>query len=232
MSHIHIPDGILAWWIWLPAMILVVGILFLIFKNWNQDEARRLIPLAAMMSALMLITMSIPIFFIPVHLTLAVLAGLMVGPKMAFISILVVNAILATLGHSGITLIGLNTLVIGLEMFAGVMVFRLLSKTLSTLPSAIIATVVGLLLSLSLSFGLLISAVGLAEALPHSEEETTEEVGEEEHADESVEEKLAEINYVGLSGWLAVIMIYLTGITFESTATGLIYQSLKKVKKD
>jgi hypothetical protein len=29
-----------------------------------------------------------------------------------------------------------------------------------------------------------------------------------------------------------VIMIYLMGITLESTATGFIYKSLKKVKKD
>jgi cobalt/nickel transport system permease protein len=383
MSHIHIPDGILAWWIWLPAMILVVGILFLIFKSWNQEEARRLVPLAAMMSALMLITMSVPLFIVPVHLTLAVLAGLMVGPKMAFLSILVVNTLLASLGHGGVTLIGLNTVIIGLEMFVGVMVFKLLSKVISTLPSAIIATVVGIALSLSLSFGLVVATVGLAEALPHEdhnhdhenhedhedhdhehEEENQEENSEVEedhgrtsfpvsnlftmtlptinHVDEltvleesetkikmlvvshnvkgllselfveletlgwekvgrsnshkgsyasegvelfyhelhgnkghiefdlvlldsdhnhddhiddvdhdhddhdhddhdhddhdhdhdDIDTILSELNYLGFSGWLAVIMIYLMGITLESTATGFIYQSLKKVKKD
>jgi cobalt/nickel transport system permease protein len=380
MSHIHIPDGILAWWIWVPALILVVGILFMIFKGWNQEEARRLVPLAAMMSALMLITMSVPLFIVPVHLTLAVLAGLMVGPKMAFLSILVVNTILASMGHGGVTLIGLNTLIIGLEMFAGVMVFRLLSKVIATLPSAIIATVVGLALSLSLSFGLVVATVGLAEALPHEEHDDhdhEEDYHEEEQIDETQEEEdvdhgrttfpvsssftmalptlnhvdelsvleetdskvkmmvishnvkgllselfveletlgwekvgrsnshkgsyasdgvelfyhelhgnkgeiefelvlldadhnhddhiddddhdhdhdddhdhdhdddhdhdhdhddvdtiLSELNYLGFSGWLAVIMIYLIGITLESSATGFIYQSLKKVKKD
>jgi cobalt/nickel transport system permease protein len=377
MSHIHIPDGILAWWIWVPAFILVVGILFMIFKGWNQEEARRLIPLAAMMSALMLITMSVPLFIVPVHLTLAVLAGLMVGPKMAFLSILVVNTILASMGHGGVTLIGLNTLIIGLEMFVGVMVFKLLSKVISTLPSAIIATVVGLALSLSLSFGLVVATVGLAEALPHDDHSHEEDHDheddhhdEEEHVDETEEEVdhgrtsfpvgssftmvlptlnhvdelsvleetdtkikvmvvshnvkgllselfveletlgwekvgrsnshkgsyasegvelfyhelhgnkgqiefelvlldadhnhddhiddvdhdhdhddhdhddhdhdhdhdvetiLSELNYLGFSGWLAVIMIYLMGITLESSATGFIYQSLKKVKKD
>lgn len=346
MSHIHIPDGILAWWIWVPALILVVGILFMIFKGWNQEEARRLVPLAAMMSALMLITMSVPLFIVPVHLTLAVLAGLMVGPKMAFLSILVVNTILASLGHSGVTLVGLNTLIIGLEMFVGVMIFRLLSKIISTLPSAIIATVVGLSLSLSLSFGLVVATVGLAEALPHEEHDDElndgeivdhnrslfpgnefftltlptlnhvdkitiveesdelvkiiveshnvkgllnemfaelEELGWEkvgqsniykgsytiddvelfyheivgsegliefelilidedhdhddhddyaDHNHEDLETILSEINYLGFSGWLAVIVIYLMGITLESTATGFIYKSLKKVKKD
>lgn len=350
MSHIHIPDGIIAWWIWVPALLLVGGILFVIFKGWNQEEARRLIPLTAMMSALMLITMSVPLFIIPVHLTLAVLAGLMVGPKMAFLAILVINALLASLGHGGITLIGLNTLVIGAEMFVGVMIFRLVSKGLSTLPSAMIATVVGVSLSLVMSLGLMVSTVGLAEALPHKDHDHAEhaEAGtnvaiperfnttleplfhvkeiivledhdnhykvqitsedrhatllemkesltktgwnlsensddhkgwllkdnieihynaihddevtlifeveilpegvahDHDHADyvgdkhsdhnhdhqKDVESILAEINYLGLSGWFAVIMIYLVGITLESSATGFIYQSLKKVKKD
>ena len=350
MSHIHIPDGIISWWIWVPALLLVIGILFAIFKGWNQEEARRLIPLAAMMSALMLITMSVPLFIVPVHLTLAVLAGLMVGPKMAFLAILVVNTLLASLGHGGVTLIGVNTLIIGAEMFAGVMVYRLVSKGLSTLPSAMIATVVGVSLSLVMSLGLVISTVGLVEALPHEEhdhedhdeegitieiperfnitlaplfhvedvvvlddhedhykvqitsderhatlhefkdslidagwdlsENSDEHKGwllkdnieihyhalhddevtlvleieileegvehdhehsdydgddhdhDDDHAHEDVDTVLSEINYLGLSGWLAVIMIYLAGMLLESSATGLIYQSLKKVKKD
>jgi cobalt/nickel transport system permease protein len=341
MSHIHIPDGILSWWIWVPALLLVVGILYFIFKSWNQEEARRLIPLAAMMSALMLITMSVPLFIVPVHLTLAVLAGLMVGPKMAFVSILVVNTMLASLGHGGVTLIGLNTLVIGAEMLVGVYVYRLVSKKLSTLPSAMIATVVGVSLSLFVSLGLMISTVGLVEALPHEEHDESDEEGivlviperfnvtlepiyhveeiviiddrenfykvkltsDERHAtvdevveslieagwlpsdnsddhkgwylkdnieihihalhedrvtvflefeilpegvehdhshsdyegkeyDEDLDSILSEFNYLGFSGWLAVIMIYLAGMLLESSATGLIFKSLKKVKKD
>lgn len=349
MSHIHIPDGILAWWIWLPALILVVGLLTLIFKGWNQEEARRLIPLAAMMSALMLITMSLPLFIVPVHLTLAVLAGLMVGPKMAFLSILVVNTLLASLGHGGFTLIGLNTLIIGAEMVVGVYIFRFISKRLPTIPSAIVATMMGILLSLSMSVGLIATTVGLAEALPHEDHDHEEhdhsdeegfileiperfvitlpefyhvqtvsviddhdehykvllisddveesmhelmealiEAGwdmsdnsdlhhgwylkdnvelhvkidesktdtieleltllsdeqlsdhdhdhdhdeEHNHDHDDVDTILSELNYLGFSGWLAVIMIYLVGILFESSATGFIYQSLKRIKKD
>lgn len=341
MSHIHIPDGIISWWIWVPALLLVVGILYFIFRSWNQEEARRLVPLAAMMSALMLITMSVPLFIVPVHLTLAVLAGLMVGPKMAFVSILVVNTMLASLGHGGVTLIGLNTLVIGAEMLVGVYVFRLVSKKLSTLPSAMIATVVGVSLSLFISLGLMISTVGLVEALPHEDHEESGEEGiilvipeqfnivlepiyhvesvfiiedtddfykvqitsDERHAtveeiveslveagwlpsensdehkswllkdnvlihvhalhedndtiylefeilpegvehdhshsdyegqeyDEDIDSILSEYSYLGFSGWLAVIMIYLAGMILESSATGLIFKSLKKVKKE
>lgn len=257
MAHIHIPDGIMPWWIWVPAALAVVGIVFLIIKQWDNEQARRLIPLTAMVAAIMLVTMSIPLFFVPVHLSLAILAGLMVGPKMAFLAILVVNVLLATTGHGGITLIGVNTLVKGLEMFVGTSLFQIFAKKLSTIPAAIAATVLGVTLSVIVSLSLVISTAGLAKALPHEKEDKdhaaiTENIvdesiitlssnnevlasaanADEEHKDEDVDYILSELHYLGFSGWLAVIFIYLMGLAAESTATGFMYQGLKKIKKD
>lgn len=259
MAHIHIPDGIMAWWIWLPATLAVVGIVFLIIKQWDNEQARRLVPLTAMVAALMLVTMSVPLFFIPVHLSLAILAGLMVGPKMAFLAILVVNVLLATTGHGGVTLIGVNTLIKGLEMFVGTSLFQIFSKKLSTIPAAIAATVLGVTLSVIVSLSLVISTAGLAKALPHEKHEehaaitenmfdesfvtlssnveivataANEDHHDDEHHHDDIEYILSELHFLGFSGWLAVILIYLTGLAAESTAVGFMYQGLKKIKKD
>ena len=67
----------------------------------------------------MLVGMSSEIIPIAYHINLTVLAGILLGPWLSIISAVIVNVMLALLGHGGVTVIGLNTLVISTEMIAG-----------------------------------------------------------------------------------------------------------------
>jgi len=69
---------------------------------------------------------------------------------------LMVNVILSLIGHGGITVIGLNTLVLSTEMIAGYAVFRLLNRmSLGLTKSGFMATLIGLFLGTSMGFGII-----------------------------------------------------------------------------
>ncbi len=124
MSHIHIPDGILPAWLvllgWLGAAMALAWALLTL----RHHDARRQVPLLGVMAALMLVGMSTEFVPIGYHANLTVIAGIVLGPALGFVAAFVVNLILALFGHGGITVVGLNTLVIGAECALGYAVFR------------------------------------------------------------------------------------------------------------
>ena len=63
----------------------------------------------------------------------AALAGMMLGPALSFVSVFVVNLILALLGHGGITAVGINTLTIGIEAALGEPCLNILKANLAAL---------------------------------------------------------------------------------------------------
>jgi cobalt/nickel transport system permease protein len=67
--------------------------------------------MAAVMVAVMLVVQSIPLG-VPYHMNLSALTGIMLGPWWALLSILVTNIAQAAFGHGGITIVGLNILVV------------------------------------------------------------------------------------------------------------------------
>ena len=71
MSHIHLPDGVISpvWWVtaWIICLLLI---LFFARRLKKGGDIRRKIPFIGVVGALMLIFMSIPLGFIPVHLSL------------------------------------------------------------------------------------------------------------------------------------------------------------------
>ena len=105
----------------------------------------------------MLVGMSSEIIPIAYHINLTVLAGILLGPWLSIISAVIVNVMLALLGHGGVTVIGLNTLVISTEMIVGWFLFgqtvRLLGRRHPAI-SAAIATVIALALSTVLLVGI------------------------------------------------------------------------------
>jgi cobalt/nickel transport system permease protein len=239
MSHIHLPDGVLppVWWI--LGFVLCFTLLWFFARRVQGHEARKRIPLVGVIGALMLIFMSIPLGFIPVHLSLSVLCGILVGPGLSFIAAFVVNTILALMGHGGFTAIGINTLLMGGEAIIGYYIYKALSKKVSYTSSAITANVAALLLSTVLMVLIVGSTVGLLEALPvrnhdHDHAGIIHENLDEglDNVDEHEESELEEINFLSLSGWSAVIIIIVSGILIESLVTGLIVRFFSKIRPD
>jgi cobalt/nickel transport system ATP-binding protein len=161
MSHIHIPDGVLPVWLvalgWLGALALV----WYAARRARASDVRRKVPLLGVVSALVLVAMSTEIVPIAYHLNLTVVAGVLLGPWLGAIAAFIVIVILALLGHGGITVIGLNTLMIATEMALGWAMFRLLVRLLGRrrVPwAAAISTV----LTLAMTTTLLVGLVALA----------------------------------------------------------------------
>ncbi|SCZ01258.1 energy-coupling factor ABC transporter permease [Alkaliphilus peptidifermentans] len=167
MSHIHIPDGIIPFAWWVGGYIITFTIMFVLLKGIKGEEVRKKIPLTGLAAAIMLIGMSVPLGIIPVHLSLAVLTGILIGPKLGFLAVFIVNIMLALFGHGGITLVGLNTLVIGSEVLLGYFLFSLFSKKLKQLTSIILATSMALVASLTIMALLVGFSVDFNEAIPH-----------------------------------------------------------------
>lgn len=250
LSHIHIPDGVLPPMLWVSSYLLTFIIIFIFSRKMELDDERRKVPIAGVMAAVMLISMSIPLGFIPLHFSLAVLCGILLGPGLGFMVVFVVNIILAFFGHGGITVVGLNTLVMGTEVIIGAYLFRILADNLSIVPRVVIATVIALLVSVSLMVAVVGTTVGVAEALPHdhcSHEHLHEQ--EHEHHDcslghdhghdveqvmmlDTLDETVSSINFLNITGWGAIFTILLTGIMLETFVTTLIVRYFAAVRPD
>jgi cobalt/nickel transport system permease protein len=157
MSHIHIPDGVLPLWLIAAGWLATITLVAIASRRATALDLRRRIPLVGAMGALMLVAMSSEIVPIAYHVNLTVVAGALLGPWLSIITAVVVDTVLALLGHGGVTVIGLNTLVISAEMIAGWAVFRALLHALGRKRaglSAGIATVIALAISTTLLVGI------------------------------------------------------------------------------
>ena len=118
-------------------------------------------PLLAVVSALMLVAMSSEIVPLAYHVNLTVIAGVLLGPALSVVAAFIVQVVLAMLGHGGVTVLGLNTIMISTEMVLGWALFRLLVRALGRVRvrwAAGIATV----LTLAVTTTLLVGLVALA----------------------------------------------------------------------
>jgi cobalt/nickel transport system permease protein len=161
MSHLHIPDGVLPGWLVLAGWICTGLILAFCIYRVRRVELARKIPLIGIVSALMIVCMTLPIIPFAYHVNLSVVAGIILGPALAFISIFIVDLIIAMFGHGGITVVGLNTIVIGAEAVLGYyifLIFKLLMGSYSVGWLSGIATVLSLILSTSILVGVLYAA--------------------------------------------------------------------------
>src|SRR3990172_2594730 len=124
LSHIHVPDGVLPLWLVAVGWLATALVLALCLRRVPADDWTRRLALLGVIAALMVVGMTVEIVPIGYHLNLTVVAGIVLGPALGFIAAFIVNAILAMFGHSGVTVIGLNTLVIGSEVAVGYLLFR------------------------------------------------------------------------------------------------------------
>lgn len=166
MSHIHIPDGVLPVWLVAAGWALAIVVVGLITWRLRGSESGRQLPLLGVFAAVMLVGMSTEIVPIGYHMNLSVLAGIVLGPALGFLAAFVVNLILALFGHGGITVVGLNSLVIGTEAALGYYLFRTIwslvnRRQASPTLAAGLATGIALILSSLLMIGIVaLSDVG------------------------------------------------------------------------
>lgn len=144
MSHLHMSDGILPWWLWLGGMACTLAItLWALSRLRNQ---RRLLPKVAIMAAVSLVAMNIPLG-LPIHINLAALAGIILGPLNGFLAMLFVNLFNAILGHGGLTVLGINSLLVGSEALVAGVLFYGLGGAKHLLPNVALAVLAALMVS-------------------------------------------------------------------------------------
>jgi len=150
MAHIHLPDGtfsikwVITWWI---IALIIVGLCLYWLKKVKKTDNRK-ITMAAMLTAasFAIFQVNIPLFG-GVHMNLTPLIGILAGPAIGGIIVLIVNILSAAIGHGGWGLIGANILVNMTEVTVAYSIYKALGKiNLDTFSKAGIGTIAGLLL--------------------------------------------------------------------------------------
>lgn len=231
MSHLHFPDGVLPIWLWVSGFIIMIFIGWLLLQSKKDETIGRKLPLLGMMSALMILGASVEIIPIAYHINLTVISGILLGPSLIFLATFIVNFILALFGHGGITVIGLNTLILSLEGIFGFLFFHLFFKVFRRLTVAIFMATI---FALSISTFSMIGVVGLGsqhyEDLIHKGEESklfeisflkTKEFKEEGKSEINFSRFIKIVLSLGAIGWL-----------LEGIITTLILKYINRLRPD
>jgi cobalt/nickel transport system permease protein len=216
MTHMHIPDGILPVGLWvLGLVIMVIAVGFTLFLLRGMDRAKK-IPLLGAVSAVMLVAMSLEILPLAYHINLSVVAGILLGPALGFLAAFIANLILALMGHGGITVIGLNTLLLGSEAIIGHSLFYLFKKRLPVFWSAAIATVLTLIMTTLALIGIVAASHVDPELISHGGEHGLSQSGRV-----SVQTFAIMMVSLGSIGWI-----------IEAAITGAVVKFISQVKPD
>lgn len=148
MAHIHLEDGsfsliwVIIWWI--VALALISVALWSLRSEGSKNQKRITIAAFVTAAAFAVFQVNIPLFG-GVHMNLTPLIGILVGPVLGTLVILVINILSAAIGHGGWGLVGANVLVNLSEVTVAYLIFR---GTRSLIPDlfsrAGIATFAGL----------------------------------------------------------------------------------------
>jgi cobalt/nickel transport system permease protein len=209
MAHIHLEDGsftliwVLVWW-----LVALAGIgIALWFLRTTGRKNQKQITIAAFVTAaaFAVFQINIPVFG-GVHLNLTPLIGILAGPVLGTLVVLVINILSAAIGHGGWGLVGANVLVNLSEVIVAYGVFR---GTRSFLPDlfsrAGIATFAGLFCG-NLAMVAIIMISGIQGVT-----QTPDQV---------------------LAGLSLIIAINMGIAIVEAVLTGLIVRSIGKVRPD
>lgn len=166
MTHLHLPDGVLPTWLWIAGMVGALTVVLIASALiTRRPDARRRVPAVAVTAALIVVAMSVPIVPIAYHVNLSVVAGILLGPLFAPIVALIVQLTLWLMGHGGATTLGVNTLVLTLEMVLGwaltVGLARLTHGRLSLRWSTAVSTVATLAIATTVVLAI-VSTIGQA----------------------------------------------------------------------
>jgi cobalt/nickel transport system permease protein len=232
MSHIHLPDGVLPVWLWVSGFVVAILVGTVLFRLTKKEELTRRLPLLGMMAAVMVLGASVEIIPPVYHINLIVISGILLGPTLIFLATFVVNVILALFGHGGITVIGLNTIVLSLEGITGFYLFRLLWKVLKKLSIAtFLATFLALVVSTFAMIGVVSLGTSHYEELMHHEKGTIgPEFGKEKETHHVQPGGETEIN---LNRWIKAIALPLFfGWILEGIITALMIKYIYRLRPD
>jgi cobalt/nickel transport system permease protein len=234
MSHIHFPDGILPMWLWVSGFVVAIMVWVVFFRVIKIENLGKRLPLLGMMAAAMVLGASVEILPIAYHVNLTVISGILLGPSLVYLATFVVNVILALFGHGGITVIGLNTLVLSLEGIVGYYLFRLFWRILKRLAVAsFLATFLALFVSTCAMIGVVSLGTTHYEELIHQEDKSGIigfEFGKEQaHHQEAVGSK----RDVNLGRFMAVVLpLGFIGWILEGVITSLIVRYIYRLRPD
>jgi cobalt/nickel transport system permease protein len=216
MTHMHIPDGILPVGLWvLGLFVMALAVGFSLFRLRGMDMIKK-IPLLGAVSAAMLVAMSLEILPLFYHINLSVVAGILLGPALGFLAAFIANLILALMGHGGITVIGLNTLLLGSEAILGHTLFYLFNKRLPVFWRAVTATVLTLFLTTVALIGIVAVSHIDPELVSHGDEHGLIHKGQV-----SVRTFAIMVLSLGVIGW-----------SIEAAITGAVVKFISQVKPD
>lgn len=147
MAHIHFPDGVLPiqwvlfWWLLALALLVVA----LIAARKHAIPTQRL-AIAGMLAAVSFAVFQIDIPLAGgVHMNLTPLIGILAGPGIGSLIILIVNLLSAAVGHGGWGPVGANTLVNLSEITVAFYVFRMTRGRFERFTRGAVAAILGLL---------------------------------------------------------------------------------------
>lgn len=162
MSHLHIPDGILPPVLWVLGLVLT-GLLLLVSSRVSRSAGPKQIAFQSALGGIMLAVMAIPVPITAFDycMTLAGPVGVLLGAAPAFQVSFVVTLILALLGQGGFTVVGLNTLVLGLGAILARPVYLRVVRGLGPARAMAVATAVSQLFSTACWVALLLLSVRL-----------------------------------------------------------------------
>jgi cobalt/nickel transport system permease protein len=182
----------------------------------------------------MVLGAAVEIIPIAYHVNLTVVSGILLGPSLIFLATFVVNVILALFGHGGVTVVGLNTLVLSLEGILGYLLFRLFWNIFRRLaPAAFLATFLALLVSTFAMIGAVSLGTRHYEVLIHHEEEggiLGFELGKGEREHPETEPKRDEVN---LKRFMTIVLsLGFVGWILEGVITTLILKYIHRLRPD
>ena len=227
MTHLHIPDGVIPWPYLLLGFALTGLVVLWASRQVTPSEAAARVPRVAVLAALMVLGQSVPLGFVPFHLNLTALAGILLGSALGALAVVAVNVVLALMGHGGVTVIGLNSLVLITEIVLAGALFRWLRGRLAAGAAASVATA----LTLTVSLGLILGLARLGGAQPW-EVVHVEEPGEG-HADMHGAGEAGHGEARGLGAFAtAVLPVFLAGAGVEAAVTGAVTAYIARVRPD
>ncbi len=215
MTHMHIPDGILPVWLWVLGLVVMSCFVWFCLYRLRTKNLKKTIPLLGAVSAVMLIAMSLelPLAY---HINLSVIAGILLGPASGFLAAFITNLILAFMGHGGITVIGLNSILLGSEAVLGHALFFLLKKRFSVFWSAASTTILTLFVTTTALIGIVAISNIHPELIRHGSEHATADVQET-----TISRFALMVLSLGAVGWV-----------IEAFITGTVVRFISQVKPD
>jgi len=221
MTHMHIPDGILPVKIWFAGFLIMFLILAICLMQLRRRDLKKEVPLLGAVSAAMLVAMSLEILPISYHINLSVVAGILLGPALGFLAAFITNFMLALMGHGGVTVIGLNTLILGSEAVLGHTLFFAFSKKVSVFWRAALTTVLTLFITTLALIGIVAMSHINPDLFGHG------------HATQGSEQEIAQQGQISVSRFATLVLsLGAVGWIIEAAISGAVVSFLARVKPD